>query len=51
MMAARSKHPPGGVNVIFCDGHTDFVSNNIHIAIWRALSTSQGEEVLGDYDQ
>jgi prepilin-type N-terminal cleavage/methylation domain-containing protein/prepilin-type processing-associated H-X9-DG protein len=43
---ARSKHT-GGVNVTLCDGSVRFVSNNISITTWRALSTSQGGEVLG----
>jgi prepilin-type N-terminal cleavage/methylation domain-containing protein/prepilin-type processing-associated H-X9-DG protein len=45
MMAARSLHP-GGVNVAYCDGHVGFIQNNISIVIWRALSTTQGNEVI-----
>jgi prepilin-type N-terminal cleavage/methylation domain-containing protein/prepilin-type processing-associated H-X9-DG protein len=45
MMAARSRHSPGGVNAAYCDGHIAWVSNNIDINVWRALSTSQGGEV------
>lgn len=44
---ARSHHP-GGVNASNCDGSVRFVSNDISLAIWRALSTSQGEEVIGN---
>ncbi len=44
--AARSKHP-GGVNAAFCDGSVHFFSENIDLAVWRALSTSQGGETLG----
>jgi len=43
--AARSRHP-GGVNVTFCDGSVKFIKNTIAINIWRALSTSQGGEVI-----
>jgi prepilin-type N-terminal cleavage/methylation domain-containing protein/prepilin-type processing-associated H-X9-DG protein len=43
--AARSYHP-GGVNVGFCDGSTRFVSDNIPAAIWRALGTRNGGEVI-----
>jgi len=50
MMAARSRHSPGGVNVIFCDGHNGFINNSIHIAVWRALSTTQGGEVVNQDD-
>jgi prepilin-type N-terminal cleavage/methylation domain-containing protein/prepilin-type processing-associated H-X9-DG protein len=43
---ARSKHT-GGVNVTLCDGSVRFVSDGVSISTWRALSTSQGGEVLG----
>ena len=34
--AARSRHP-GGVNVVFADGHTTFIPDAIDLAVWRAL--------------
>ena len=43
--AARSRHP-GGINATFCDGSVRFVKNTININTWRALSTSQGGEVI-----
>lgn len=45
MMAARSRHP-GGVGTALCDGSVRFVSDNIPIDIWRALSTTKGGEVV-----
>jgi prepilin-type processing-associated H-X9-DG protein len=42
---AKSKHS-GGVNVGFCDGSVRFVKSTISLATWRALSTSQGGEVI-----
>jgi prepilin-type N-terminal cleavage/methylation domain-containing protein/prepilin-type processing-associated H-X9-DG protein len=45
MMAARSWHS-GGLNAVFCDGHVSFVSNNIDINTWRAISTARGGEVI-----
>ena len=42
--AARSRHP-GGVQCALCDGSVRFVSDNIALDTWRALSTSQGGEV------
>jgi prepilin-type processing-associated H-X9-DG protein len=48
MSSARSRHQPGGVNVVFCDGHVAWISNNINLATWRAMSTSQGGEIIGD---
>jgi prepilin-type processing-associated H-X9-DG protein len=42
---ARSRHP-GGVNTLFCDGSVKFLKNTINLFIWRALSTTQGGEVI-----
>jgi prepilin-type processing-associated H-X9-DG protein len=46
MIAARSRHAGGGVNAVRCDGSVGFVRDSIPIAIWRALSTSEGGEVF-----
>ena len=43
--AARSFHP-GGVNVLFCDGHLSFISDTIDLACWRSLATRAGGEVV-----
>jgi prepilin-type processing-associated H-X9-DG protein len=43
-MSARSEHA-GGVNVVFCDGHVQFVSESIALAAWQAMSTRSGGEV------
>jgi prepilin-type N-terminal cleavage/methylation domain-containing protein/prepilin-type processing-associated H-X9-DG protein len=45
--AARSLHP-GGVNVLFCDGHVSFVKNTVAPATWRAISTRDGGEAVSD---
>jgi prepilin-type N-terminal cleavage/methylation domain-containing protein/prepilin-type processing-associated H-X9-DG protein len=45
MYGSRSKHP-GGVNVAFCDGSATFIGDSISIAVWRALSTTRGREVV-----
>jgi prepilin-type N-terminal cleavage/methylation domain-containing protein/prepilin-type processing-associated H-X9-DG protein len=47
-IAARSRHP-GGVHVAMCDGSAKFVSNNIFLDIWRAVSTNNGNESTGDF--
>ena len=47
MQAARSNHP-GGVNALLCDASLRFVSDDISLDLWQALSTTQGEEPLGD---
>jgi prepilin-type N-terminal cleavage/methylation domain-containing protein/prepilin-type processing-associated H-X9-DG protein len=43
--AARSRHP-GGVNVAMCDASVRFIKNSVSLNVWRALSTTQGAEVL-----
>ena len=41
---ARSRHP-GGVNVALCDGSVQFVVDDVDLTVWRAASTTQGDEV------
>ena len=43
--AARSRHP-GGVNAGMCDGSVKFFKNTTNLFIWRALSSTQGGEVI-----
>ncbi|MGE5757176.1 MAG: DUF1559 domain-containing protein [Planctomycetaceae bacterium] len=43
--AARSNHP-GGANVLFCDGHVQFVKDSVNLTTWRGLATRNGGEVL-----
>jgi prepilin-type N-terminal cleavage/methylation domain-containing protein len=45
MNAARSRHP-GGVQALLADGSARFVAQNIDLTAWRALSTTQGGEVV-----
>jgi prepilin-type processing-associated H-X9-DG protein len=45
MYGARSRHP-GGLNATMCDGSVKFIKNSIALPIWRALSTTQGNEVV-----
>ncbi len=47
MQVARSWHP-GGVNVVFCDGHATFIRDTVTIQVWRALSTLKGLEVISE---
>jgi prepilin-type N-terminal cleavage/methylation domain-containing protein/prepilin-type processing-associated H-X9-DG protein len=46
---ATSYHP-GGVNVVFCDGSVRFVKESINTAVWRALGTRKGREVISASD-
>ncbi|WP_237722828.1 DUF1559 family PulG-like putative transporter, partial [Singulisphaera acidiphila] len=43
--APRSLHP-GGVNLLFCDGHLAFVKDTVDITIWRGISSCAGGEVV-----
>jgi prepilin-type N-terminal cleavage/methylation domain-containing protein/prepilin-type processing-associated H-X9-DG protein len=43
--AARSLHP-GGVNVLYCDGHVSFAKDSIAREVWRGLGTRAGGEAL-----
>lgn len=43
---ARSRHP-AGVNVLMCDGAVRFVTNNVTLNTWQAVSTMNGGDVPG----
>jgi prepilin-type N-terminal cleavage/methylation domain-containing protein/prepilin-type processing-associated H-X9-DG protein len=43
--AARSNHP-GGVNILFCDGHVQFAKDSVNLITWRGLATRNGGEVI-----
>jgi len=45
LTSVRSRHPVG-VQVMFCDGHVDFVLDGIDLALWRAYGTRAGEEAI-----
>jgi prepilin-type processing-associated H-X9-DG protein len=47
--AARSRHQ-GGVNVAMGDGSVRFIKNPINVRTWRAISTTQGNEVVSSDD-
>jgi prepilin-type N-terminal cleavage/methylation domain-containing protein/prepilin-type processing-associated H-X9-DG protein len=38
----------GGAQVVFADGHVEFISNSIDKATWRALGTRDGFDVRND---
>src|SRR5271166_1932287 len=44
-IAARSAHS-GGVNSLLADGHVQFIKNSINLAVWQALGTVAGGEVI-----
>ena len=45
---AGSRHT-GGVQAAACDGSVQFVTSSIDLAIWRALGTRAGGEVVADF--
>ncbi|MEZ6041657.1 MAG: DUF1559 domain-containing protein [Planctomycetaceae bacterium] len=45
----RSRHPQGGATFMLWDGSARFVSENIDLTTYHALSTINGGEVVGDY--
>ena len=46
---ATSRHP-GGVNVVFCDGSTRFVSQSVNADAWTAAGSRAGQEPLLSLD-
>lgn len=42
---AASNHA-GGVHVLYCDGHVQFVSDSIERVIWRAIGSRNGGEAV-----
>jgi prepilin-type processing-associated H-X9-DG protein len=45
----RSFHP-GGVNVLFGDGHLGFVLDSVNASVWTALGTyNAGDLVSGSF--
>lgn len=44
---ASSLHP-GGVNVLFVDGHVQFVADSIDWGVWQAIGTINGQESLSN---
>ncbi|HET6408684.1 MAG TPA: DUF1559 domain-containing protein [Chthoniobacteraceae bacterium] len=43
-ITARSNHT-GGVNLLFADGHVEFISDAIDLRLWHAAATRDGREV------
>ncbi|HWL10886.1 MAG TPA: DUF1559 domain-containing protein [Planctomicrobium sp.] len=48
IITARSYHT-GAVNSAMMDGSVRTISENINLAIWRALGTRSGNEVVGEF--
>ena len=39
----------GGVNALLCDGSTRFLRDSMDLSTWRAISTRDGGETVGDF--
>ena len=48
VISSRSLHT-GGVHSLLCDGAARFINSSISLQVWRALSTSQGREPVGEF--
>ncbi|NOX53859.1 MAG: DUF1559 domain-containing protein [Planctomycetes bacterium] len=46
--AARSAHA-GGAQLTFCDGSVHFISSSIDVAVYQALGTRNGGEIVGEF--
>jgi prepilin-type processing-associated H-X9-DG protein len=46
--SAASLHP-GGVNLVFCDGHASFIQTAIDLHVWRAIGTRHGGESVSEF--
>lgn len=47
-VAPHSRHP-GGVQVLFCDGHVQLVANEINLTTWQALGSRNTGDKPGEY--
>jgi prepilin-type N-terminal cleavage/methylation domain-containing protein/prepilin-type processing-associated H-X9-DG protein len=47
--AAFGSRHPGGANFCFGDGHVGFITDEIDMAIYHALSTRANKDALGEY--
>jgi len=47
-VTAHSQHI-GGVHSLFCDGHIQFISDNIALATWQGMGSRNGAEILGEF--
>lgn len=47
-VTASSRHP-GGVNLVRADGSADFITDDVDHALWRAMGSRDGGEVVGSH--
>lgn len=45
---AGSQHPGGGANVLFVDGHVQWLRQGVAPAVWQALGSRNGGEIVGE---
>ncbi len=47
-LSYTSRHAGGGAQMLFVDGRTQWISDQVDTAIWRAVGSKSGSEVIGD---
>ena len=48
LFSFRSTHT-GGVQFLFCDGSVNFLSQNIDMAVYKALGSRNGGDIVGEH--
>jgi len=44
-ITSRSRHP-GGANLLFCDGHVQFIKQTVNVSTWQAVGSRDGGEIV-----
>ncbi len=45
-VVGASSYHPGGVNILFADGHVQFIKNSVNYITWYGIATVAGGEVI-----
>jgi prepilin-type processing-associated H-X9-DG protein len=48
--ARPASNHPNGVNVAFCDGHTDFLRDDVEYVVYQQLLTANGKKCVDPRD-
>jgi|GEM_PF-1395049 len=50
LSTATSRHP-NGVNVVYCDGHLEFIPSTVSLEVWRAMGSRDGNKVVSNFSR